>query len=109
VAISLSGIKIGSTYTFQVRDLPYAPSANGEVYAYKPFTVTDGGEGDLDSNRNGQIVTTWTVRDDLDLVNVTLSLTATGNDGRAASTTLADAPERSLARPAFRTGVIRSH
>jgi len=109
VAISLSGIKIGSTYTFQVRDLPYAPSANGEVDAYKPFTVTDGGEGDLDGNRNGQIVTTWTVHDDLDLVDVTLSLTATGNDGRVASTTLADAPERSLARPAFRTGVIRSH
>jgi len=95
VAISLSGIKIGSTYTFQVRHLPYAPSANGEVHASKPFTVTDGGEGDLDGNRNGQIVTTWTIHDDLDLVNVTLSLTATGNDGRVASTTLAE--------------VIRSH
>jgi len=109
VAISLSGIKIGSTYMFHVRDLLYAPSANGEVDAHKPFTVTDGGEGDLDGNRNGQIVTTWTVHDDVDLVNVTLSLTATGNDGTVASTTLADGPGRSLARPAFRTGVIRSH
>ena len=57
VAISLSGIKIGSTYTFQVRDLQYARGAHGEVHAYPPFTVTDGGEDDLDGNANGQIVT----------------------------------------------------
>jgi len=106
VAISLSGIKTGSTYTFQVRDLQYAPGANGKVNAHPPFTVTDGGPGDLDGNPNGQIVTTWTVHDQ-DLV--TLSLTATGNDGTVVSTTFADALGRSLARPAFRTGVIRSH
>jgi DNA-binding NarL/FixJ family response regulator len=100
VAISLSGIKTGSTYTFQVRDLQYAPGANGKVHAYTPFTVTDGGEGDLDGNPNGQIVTTWTVHDQ-DLVNATLSLTATGNDGTVVSTTFADAPGRSLARPGF--------
>src|SRR5262249_28584364 len=75
VAISLRGIKIGSTYTFQVWVLPYAPSANGEVDAYNPFTVTDGGEGDLDGNPNGQTVTTWTVHDDQDLVNAPFNLT----------------------------------
>jgi DNA-binding NarL/FixJ family response regulator len=98
VAISLSGIKSGSTYTFQVRDLQYAPGANGEVDAYTPFIVTDGGQGDLDGNANGQIVTTWTVHDQ-DLV--TLSLTATGNDGTVVSTTFADALGRSLSRPGF--------
>jgi two-component system, NarL family, nitrate/nitrite response regulator NarL len=92
VAISLSGIKTGSTYTFQVRDLPYAPGANGDVDAYESFTVTDGGEGDLDGKPNGQIVTTWIVHHDQDLANATLSLTATGNDGTLVSTTFADAP-----------------
>jgi DNA-binding CsgD family transcriptional regulator len=102
VAISLSGIKTGSSYTFQVRGLPYAPGANGEVHAHKPFTVTDGGEGDLDGKANGQIVTTWTVHQDQDLVDATLSLTATGGDGTEVSTTFADTPGRSLARPAAR-------
>lgn len=98
VAISLSGIKTGSTYMFQVRVLEYTPDANGGVHAYKPFTVTDGGEGDLDGTPNGQIVTTWSFHDQ-DLVNATLSLTATDNDGTVVSTTFADAPARSLARP----------
>jgi two-component system, NarL family, nitrate/nitrite response regulator NarL len=98
VAISLSGIKTGSTYTFQVRVLEYTPDANGRVHAHKPFTVTDGGEGDLDRTPNGQIVTTWSDHDQ-DLVNATLSLTATDNDGTVVSTTFADAPARSLARP----------
>jgi DNA-binding CsgD family transcriptional regulator len=102
VAIRLSNIKIGSTYMFQVWDLLYAPGANGEVDAYKPFTVTDGGEGDLDGKANGQIVTTWTVHQDQDLVDATLSLTATGGDGTEVSTTFADTPGRSLARPAAR-------
>jgi DNA-binding NarL/FixJ family response regulator len=100
VAINLSGIKTGSTYTFRVRDLPYAPSANGEVDAYKPFTVTDGGESDLDREPNGQIVTTWTVHHDPDPVNATLSLTATGNDGTVVSTTLACSPAALAPRPA---------
>ena len=92
MAISLSGIKIGSTYMFHVRDLLYAPSANGEVDAHKPFTVTDGGKGDLDRRANGQIVTTWFVPHDQDAVNAKLSLTATGDDGTVASTTFTDAP-----------------
>src|SRR5262249_33434080 len=53
VTINLSGIDAGSTYTFQVQDLPSAPGADGGVDVYKPFTVTDGGKGDLDGTANG--------------------------------------------------------
>src|SRR5260370_39489555 len=53
VAISLSGIKTGSTYPFQGRDLQYAPGAHGAAHPYPPFTGTDGDEGDLAGNPNG--------------------------------------------------------
>ncbi|TXL73706.1 hypothetical protein FHP25_20065 [Vineibacter terrae] len=95
VTISLSGIKAGATYTFQIQDLPSDPGDNGKADIYKPFTVTDGGKGDLDGAANGQIVTTWTVPHNNDAVNATLSLTATGADGSKASTTFTDAPPAS--------------
>src|SRR5215467_4518502 len=82
VAISLSGIKAGSTYTIQIR---------GRVDVYKPFTVTDGGEGDLDRRANGQIVSIWSVPHNQDAVKAKLSLTATSDDGTVASTTFTDA------------------
>ena len=91
VAISLSGIKAGSTYTIQIQDPLSAPGADGRVDVYKPFTVTDGGKGDLDRRANGQIVTIWSVPHDHDAVNMKLSLTATGDDGTVASTTFTDA------------------
>jgi T1SS-143 domain-containing protein len=95
VTSTLSGIKAGSTYTFQIQDLPSAPGDDGQADVYKPFTVTDGGKGDLDGKANGQIVTAWTVPHTNDAVNATLSLTATGNDGTVASTTFTDAPPAS--------------
>ena len=52
VAISLSGIKTGSTYTIQIRDPLSAPGADGRVNVYTHFTVTDGGKGDLEGERS---------------------------------------------------------
>ncbi|HKU99819.1 MAG TPA: hypothetical protein VJR58_31275, partial [Vineibacter sp.] len=95
VTVSLSGIKAGSTYTFQIQDLPSAPGDDGDADVYKPFSVTDGGKGDLDGKVNGQIVTTWTVPHNNDAVNATLQLTATGDDGSVASTIFTDAPPAS--------------
>jgi hypothetical protein len=92
VAISLTGIKTGSTYTFRVQDPPPAPRADGRVDVCKPFTVTDGGKNDLDRKANGQIVTTWAVPHKQVAVNATLSFTATGDDGTVASTTFAGVP-----------------
>src|SRR3954447_18879094 len=51
-----AGINSGSAVAFQVTDLPSGPGANGIVDVYAPFSVTDGGTGDLDAIANGTVV-----------------------------------------------------
>lgn len=54
-----------------------------------PFTVTDGGEGDLDGEANGTIVTTWAVN--ADAANQAFVLTATDESGATATAAFTDA------------------
>ncbi|MFL5340441.1 MAG: beta strand repeat-containing protein, partial [Gemmataceae bacterium] len=55
-----------------------------------PWTITDGGQGDLDGVANGQFTTTWYV-DPAYATNQTLTATATGlSSGETASVTFTD-------------------
>ncbi|MEB3312151.1 MAG: hypothetical protein VKJ02_18140 [Snowella sp.] len=96
--ITASGFEVGSTIKFEIQDDPTDPGDDGEADVYPSFSITDGGEGDLDGVANGQVVTTWFVPTDNngtgsgtpDALNATLILTATGSDGQVATTTFTD-------------------
>ncbi|NET15395.1 MAG: hypothetical protein F6K08_22450, partial [Okeania sp. SIO1H6] len=84
MTITATGFELGSTIKFEIEDDPTDPGDDGDVDAYDPIEVTDGGEGDLDGTENGQVVTTWEVPTDnngtglgpADALNATLNLTA---------------------------------
>ena len=107
VTITASGFEAGSTIEFAIADSLEDPGDDGDADVYTPFTVTDGGAGDLDGTVNGEIITTWLVPTDNngtgsgtpDALNATLNLTATGNgvddtfgtgDDQVATTTFTD-------------------
>src|SRR4051812_3519937 len=54
-----------------------------------PWSVTDGGLGDLDGNANGVVVTSWNVG--ADALDQTFQLTATDSGGATATATFTDA------------------
>ena len=89
VNITLTGLATGASATFQVADLASDPGDDGDADIYQSFTVTDGGEGDLDGLANGVILTSWTVPATGDSDNATLSLSATSGD-RTVTTTFTD-------------------
>ncbi len=108
VTITARGFEAGSTITLAIADDPNDPGDDGDADVYQPFSITDGGEGDLDGVANGQIITTWIVPKDNngtgsgtpDALNATLILTATGDgidhrfgtiDDQVATTTFTDA------------------
>ena len=96
--ITASGFALGSTIAFSIADDPNRPGDDGDADVYQPFAITDGGAGDLDGVVNGQVVTSWLVPTDNngtgsgtpDALNATLNLTATGSDGRVATTIFTD-------------------
>ena len=85
--ITASGFRPGETITFTIADDPQDPGDDGDADLYQPFSVTDGGAGDLDGIANGQVVTTWFVPTDddgsgsgtPDALNASLILTALGS------------------------------
>jgi hypothetical protein len=102
-----TGFAPGSTLSFAVADDPTDPGDDGDADVYPSFEVTDGGDGDLDGEENGQVVTTWFVPTDNngtgtgipDAANATLNLTVTGSgtdgvigtaDDQVAATTFTD-------------------
>jgi hypothetical protein len=97
--ITATGFEVGSTIEFSIADDPDDPGDDGEADVYQPFSVTDGGEGDLDGVADGNITTTWFVPTDNngtgsgtpDALNATLNLTARGSNGQVATTTFTDA------------------
>ena len=99
VKITASGFAKDSTIQFEIKDDPNDPGDDGEADVYKPFSITDGGAGDLDGIANGQVLAAWGVPTDNngtgggtpDALNATLNLTATGPDGQAATTMFMDA------------------
>ncbi|HEY9610683.1 SdrD B-like domain-containing protein, partial [Allocoleopsis sp.] len=103
---TVTGVGEGETVQFDIVET--VAGDDGVLNTYQPFTVTDGGTGDLDGLANGEIVTAWLVPADPDgdgpqvasALNATLQLTATalGADGaigtaddRTAKTTFTDA------------------
>jgi hypothetical protein len=108
--ITASGFAEGSTIEFAIEET--TPGDDGELDSdqtspsYQSWTITDGGEGDLDGIANGQVVTTWFVPTDNngtgtgtpDALNGRLMLTATGANGQVATTTFTDA-QGSFSKP----------
>ena len=99
--ITASGLDAGSAVTFDVQHVS-GPGVDG-VYGtaddvivslggdgHDPWVITDGGEGDLDHEVNGTIVTTWYVDPD-DSLDATFLLSAIANDGAVAFNTFTDA------------------
>ena len=109
--ITASGFRPGDTVTFAIADDPKDPGDDGDADTYAPFSVTDGGAGDLDGKVNGTVVTRWRIPTDNngsgrgtpDALNASLQLTATGTDGKVATTTFTDAASITL------TGVSVTH
>ncbi len=98
--IAASGFQAGSAVTFRVQHVG-GPGADG-IYGtlddevvelggagHDPWTIFDGGAGDIDGLANGSIQTSWYVNPD-DSLDETFLLTATG-DGWIASNTFTDA------------------
>ena len=98
VKITAGGFAKDSTIQFEIKDDPNDPGDDGEADVYKPFSITDGGAGDLDGIANGQVLAAWGVPTDNngtgsgtpDALNGTLILTATGSDGQMATTMFMD-------------------
>ena len=88
-----TGLRSGASVTFQIADLPSAPGANGIADVYTPFTIKDGGAGDLDGLANGTVVAQWQVPVDGSATGATLQLTATSG-GQSATATFADASNK---------------
>jgi hypothetical protein len=90
--ITASGVEPGSTVVFQVvhdAALPGLPDGQG----HQPWSVADGGPGDLDGTVNGSIQTSWYVDPD-DSLGAIFILTASGlSQGQlqTATTTFTDA------------------
>ncbi|TGQ12603.1 MULTISPECIES: hypothetical protein, partial [unclassified Mesorhizobium] len=100
VGITTTNVSDGGTFTFEVAHL--SAGADGvlgtadDVLTYDltgtgtPWTVTDGGAGDLDGVVNGSIQTSWYVNGDA--ANQAFVLTATDDLGNTATTVFTDAP-----------------
>ncbi|TIV23423.1 MAG: hypothetical protein E5W02_05875, partial [Mesorhizobium sp.] len=101
VGITATNVSDGGTFTFEVAHL--SAGADGvlgtadDVLAYDltgtgtPWTVTDGGSGDLDGVVNGSIQTSWFVNGDA--ANQAFMLTATDEaTGASATANFTDAP-----------------
>ncbi|MGA1622554.1 MAG: hypothetical protein ACO36E_07475, partial [Synechocystis sp.] len=99
VTITVTGLETGSMVMFQIADDPDDPGDDNEADVYEPWMVQDGSAQDLDGVADGNVTTTWLVPTDdngtgsgiPDALNATLNLTATGSDGRVATTTFTDA------------------
>ncbi|WP_156952343.1 N,N-dimethylformamidase beta subunit family domain-containing protein, partial [Bradyrhizobium sp. WSM1743] len=85
-----TGLWPGASIKFQIADLSSAPGANGIADIYTPFTIKDGGAGDLDGRADGTVVAEWQVPADGRATSATLQLTATSG-GQTSTTTFADA------------------
>jgi tRNA A37 threonylcarbamoyltransferase TsaD len=72
--ITASDFERGESVKFQVLHIDGTPNTGN---GHEPWTVTDGGTGDLDGKRDGNISTTWFVDPD-DSLGATFELSALG-------------------------------
>ncbi|HEY9619684.1 MAG TPA: hypothetical protein V6C78_04905 [Crinalium sp.] len=95
--ITASRFAVGETVEFQVihldpgLDQQYGTaddvSGDNSGQGHLPWSITDGGAGDLDGVANGRIVTQWYVNPD-DSAGATFKLTATGQRSQRLATTI---------------------
>ncbi|MCK1607107.1 DUF4082 domain-containing protein [Bradyrhizobium sp. 166] len=85
-----AGIRSGASVTFNIADLLSAPGANGISDVYTPFTIKDGGIGDVDGLANGTVVAQWQVPADGRATGATLQLSATSG-AQTGTATFSDA------------------
>ena len=90
---TVSALRPGSSVNFQVADLASAPGANGVADIYKPFSVTDGGAGDLDGKVNGVVVAQWRVPANGQATGADLEVSATA-DGQSTTAFFSDAANK---------------
>ncbi|MCK1535425.1 MULTISPECIES: DUF4082 domain-containing protein [unclassified Bradyrhizobium] len=88
-----AGIRSGASVTFNIADLSSAPGANGIADVYSPFTIKDGGIGDMDGLANGTVAAQWQVPADGRATGATLQLTATSG-AQTGTTTFSDASNK---------------
>lgn len=88
-----AGIRSGAVVTFKIADLESAPGGNGIADVYAPFTVKDGGAGDMDELANGTVVAQWQVPADGRATGATLQLTATSG-AQTGTATFSDASNK---------------
>ncbi|MFK4539623.1 VCBS repeat-containing protein [Bradyrhizobium ottawaense] len=88
-----AGVPSGALVTFNIVDLLSSPGANGVADLYTPFTIKDGGIGDMDGLGNGTVVAQWQVPADGRATGATLQLTATSGT-QTGTTTFRDASNR---------------
>ncbi|HZT82877.1 MAG TPA: hypothetical protein VFA26_21780, partial [Gemmataceae bacterium] len=82
-----SGFQVGEAIRLEVLRSDGTPQGGSD----NPWTITDGGQGDLDGVADGKFTTSWYV-DPTYATNQTLNVTATGlTSGEAASATFTDA------------------
>lgn len=87
---TVADIGSGASVTFNIADLSSAPGANGIADVYSPFTIKDGGIGDMDGLANGTVAAQWQVPADGRATGATLQLTATSG-AQSGTTTFSDA------------------
>lgn len=88
-----AGIPSGAWVTFNIADVLSSPGANGIADLYAPFTVKDGGTGDMDGLANGTVVAQWQVPADGRATGAILQLTATSG-AQTGTTTFSDASNK---------------
>jgi Ca2+-binding RTX toxin-like protein len=100
--ITASGFAAGEAVRFQVLHTDGTPNTSADN---APWTVTDGGAGDLDGVANGTIQTSWGVSNPND-VGSSFQLTATGlSSGRTSQAAFTDTFAINLVQnPGFETG-----
>jgi hypothetical protein len=102
VTITAKDFALGSVLEFQIADWATDPGDDGDADLYAPFSVMDGGAGDLDGLVNGQVVVNWRVPTDNngtgsgipDALNATLDLKVSGSNGQVATTTFTDGTQK---------------
>src|SRR5262245_13642993 len=103
VGITATNLANGATVTFDVEHvLPGGTLAGDLTGTGTPWTITDGGLGDLDGVANGVIQTSWYVNSDA--ANQAFALAATDTaSGATATTSFTDSTEIDLTNPGTAT------
>src|SRR5207247_3131504 len=97
VGITGNGFLPGETVQLQVLHIGNDGGDNETSGVHAPWSVTDGGEGDLDGKLDGNVETVWNIPFDEDELGATLEVTAKGvTSGLETKATFTDAQSANL-------------